>query len=1037
MIIASWLPVFILLIGFAAGFCCLLIPERQLVLRNIASLGFALAGIALIIAAAFGVAQNADFTVKVPFLPQASFALHIDALSILFSTLTGVLWLLTSIYAIGYLTHYKNKSRFFGFIHLSVAATLGIALSANLITFVIFYETLTLATFPLVAHKGNDASLDAARLYLRYTIVGCVMLLAGAIWLTSVGGHMPFTPTGVLSTLEKFSESELTLIFALLITGLGVKAALVPLHSWLPAAMAAPAPVSALLHAVAVVKAGAFGIVRIVYDIFGIEFARDLGLTFYLAIAASITIIYGSVLALKQMDIKKRLAFSTVSQVSYIALGTAIAGPIATIGGLIHLVHQGLMKITLFFCAGILAERLGITRVDKLDGAGKLLPLPMIAFTVASLGMIGVPPVAGFVSKWYLSTGAIEVGAFWVVGVLTISALLNACYFLPLLYRIWFKPLPAEQSVKTHPYSILMTIPAVITALFAILAGLLANLSISPLNWAKLIASREYARTFVYPDTFSPHADYLLPIVIVLPLIWLAVCLIAKQPKLLNTGAVFLALPVIALALSGTVYQFSMESLFFSSHFSLNAQNQYFLLLCGLVWAFAFFYARGYFSDSGDTAKFNVWAMLAFSGNIGLILANDYFAFITFYTLMSLAAYGLVIFTLQEDAKVAARSYIRWAILAELLLFAGFSLLAQWQSVLENTDLQQVSHTLLLVGFGIKLGMIGLHFWLPLAHPAAPIPASAVLSGAMVKAGLMGIIKFLPELSPELGSAMIYLGVAGIVAGAVLGLFQQQPKAILAYSTISQMGVVTSGLGSAVVYGIDWSTLTLCLAFYCLHHGIVKAALFFCVAAVPSNKKWSFHHWCIVVLPAIALPGLPFTGAMLAKEQLSTVVRDPVTEFGLAASVVATSMLMLHFVTTLRHQSHSSCSGSNHVTIVALLLSIISPFTLWLLPEVAEAVSLTWSTHSKTLLLVLAASGGYFLFNRYSHRFLKHTQNLIPFAIGDIPELKQTRFRFPNVYSVKNFTKISWQLPSIRFEYGLILFLAGMFLSLIMNIVFP
>lgn len=771
MAVESWLPVFILLVAFAAGFCCLLIPERQRIIRNVTSLGFALIGIALIITTAFGVARNADFTVKIPFFTQASIALHVDALSILFLTLTGVLWLLTSIYAIGYLTHYKNKSRFFGFIHLSVAATLGIALSANLITFVIFYEMLTLATFPLVAHKGNDASLSAARLYLRYTVVGGVLLLAGTVWLSAVGGPMPFTPTGVLSTLEIFSDLELTIIFALLITGLGVKAALVPLHSWLPAAMAAPAPVSALLHAVAVVKAGAFGIVRVVYDIFGIEFARDLGLTFYLAIAASITIIYGSLLALIQTDIKKRLAFSTVSQVSYIALGTAIAGPIATIGGLIHLVHQGLMKITLFFCAGILAERLNITSIDQLDGAGKQLPLPMIAFTVASLGMIGVPPVAGFVSKWYLSNGAIEVGAFWVLGVLTVSALLNACYFLPLLYRIWFKSVPVERLVKTHSYSVLMTIPAVITALFALLAGLLANFSVSPLNWAKLIAFREYARTFVYPDTESIHTDYLLPVIIVLPLVWLACCLAAKKQNLLNTWSALITLPAIALALSGKELQFSMGSLFFSSDFSLHVENQYFLLLCGIVWTFALFYAKGYLSVSSAKTTFYVWALLALSGNIGLILADDYFAFITFYTLMSLSSYGLVIFTLRKDAKTAARSYIRWAILAELLLFAGFSLLSQWQLDSSNIGLQPVSQILLLIGFGIKLGMFGLHFWLPLAHPAAPVPASAVLSGVMVKAGLIGILKFLPEMSPELGTFLIYIGVSGILAGAVAGLF--------------------------------------------------------------------------------------------------------------------------------------------------------------------------------------------------------------------------------------------------------------------------
>ena len=203
--------------------------------------------------------------------------------------------------------------------------------------------------------------------------------------------------------------------------------------------MVAPAPVSALLHAVAVVKAGAFGIVRVVYDVYGVEFAASLGLLVPLGVAAAVTIIYGSVRALSQDHLKKRLAYSTVSQVSYIALGTAIVGPIATIGGVVHLVHQGLMKITLFFAAGNYAETLGIHKVSEMNGVGKRMPGTTLAFSVGALGMVGIPPVAGFVSKWYLGLGAVEVGvAAWVMPILIASSLLNAAYFLPILYRAWF-----------------------------------------------------------------------------------------------------------------------------------------------------------------------------------------------------------------------------------------------------------------------------------------------------------------------------------------------------------------------------------------------------------------------------------------------------------------------------------------------------------------------------------------------------------------------------------------------------------------------
>jgi multicomponent Na+:H+ antiporter subunit D len=260
--------------------------------------------------------------------------------------------------------------------------------------------------------------------------------------------------------------------------------------------MVAPAPVSALLHAVAVVKAGAFGIVRVVYDVFGIEFSAELGLLQPLALVAAFTIVYGSVRALFQDELKKRLAFSTVSQVSYIVLGASILGPVATIGGIVHLVHQGLMKITLFFCAGNFAETLGVHHVSQMNGVGRRMPWSMAAFTLGALGMIGVPPLAGFISKWYLATGGLAAGQPWVIVILVASSLLNAAYFLPVIYRGWFQDAteswpdkPAAGMPETHW---MLLIPPLITALLALLAGVLADAPFSPLEWARLIAAREY-----------------------------------------------------------------------------------------------------------------------------------------------------------------------------------------------------------------------------------------------------------------------------------------------------------------------------------------------------------------------------------------------------------------------------------------------------------------------------------------------------------------------------------------------------------------
>lgn len=258
--------------------------------------------------------------------------------------------------------------------------------------------------------------------------------------------------------------------------------------------MVAAAPVSALLHAVAVVKAGAFGVMRIVLDVFGLDLMAELGLALPLALLASVTILWGSARALQQSGIKKRLAFSTVSQVSYIVLGIALATPYAVIGGLSHLVHQGLMKITLFFCAGIFDERAGITKIHQLDGIGARMPWTSLCFSLGAIGMIGLPPTAGFVTKIYLGIGAVHAGAPWVLGVLAASTLLNAAYFLPLVYRIWFlepgTAITAGEGPTERPLG--MIVPAVITAFASVAVGLLAAAPFSPLGWATLIAEREY-----------------------------------------------------------------------------------------------------------------------------------------------------------------------------------------------------------------------------------------------------------------------------------------------------------------------------------------------------------------------------------------------------------------------------------------------------------------------------------------------------------------------------------------------------------------
>ena len=498
--INAWLLLAILVSSLGPGLIIFFLREESVTLRTTLNLGGATLKLILVGVLIHGLFQGNQYQAVMPFLPGINLTLRADSLGVFFAALSALLWLLTTVYAVGYLENSPNRSRFFGFFSLCVSATVGVALAGDLITFLLFYEMLTLATYPLVVHRGTAESLRAGRIYLYYTVGGGALLLLGTVWLWNWVGNLCFQAGIIAAAAGPGDYLQLQVVFFLLIAGLAVKAALFPLSGWLPIAMAAPAPVSALLHAVAVVKAGAFGIVRVVVDLYGFELSDLLGVLPLLTMLAAITIIYGSLRALSENNLKRRLAWSTVSQVSYIALGISMAGPVAVAGGLVHLVHQGLMKITLFFCAGNLAETLGVHRVDEMAGLGRRMPWTMAAFSVGALGMIGLPPLAGFFSKWYLGWGALESNQPWVLAILVVSTLLNAAYFLPVLYQAWFREGEQhpgrERAAAQAGYrrggqetNWMLLAPTLITALLVIAAGLLAGSAWSPLSWAALIAS--------------------------------------------------------------------------------------------------------------------------------------------------------------------------------------------------------------------------------------------------------------------------------------------------------------------------------------------------------------------------------------------------------------------------------------------------------------------------------------------------------------------------------------------------------------------
>jgi multicomponent Na+:H+ antiporter subunit D len=490
----AWLPVLVLATSLLTGVVIFCLREEQARARTWLNVAGATLKLVLVADMVWGIFHGERYETRLGLGlgPGLELVLRSDHLSMLFAVLSAVLWLVTTLYAVGYLEGSRHLRRFFGFFSLCVTATMGIAFAGNPITFLLFYELLTISTYPLVVHAGTSEALRAGRTYLYYTLTGGVVVFLAVAWLYALAGPVEFTEGGVLSELN-LPRGEVVALFALFMAGLGVKAALVPLHAWLPTAMVAPAPVSALLHAVAVVKAGAFGIIRVVYDVFGVQYAASLGSMWPLAVVAAFTILYGSVRALAQQNLKRRLAYSTVSQVSYIVLGTALVGQVSTVAALAHLVHQGLMKVTLFFCAGSLGKTLHVYEVGQLKGAGRRMPWTMAAFTVGALGMIGVPPVAGFVTKWYLALGAAGEGHLWVLAVLVGSTALNAAYFLPMLKAAWFDA-PEEAGHGALPWEghPLLLLPPLATALLSVVVGLLAHSVISPLTWAWLIAGREF-----------------------------------------------------------------------------------------------------------------------------------------------------------------------------------------------------------------------------------------------------------------------------------------------------------------------------------------------------------------------------------------------------------------------------------------------------------------------------------------------------------------------------------------------------------------
>jgi multicomponent Na+:H+ antiporter subunit D len=405
-------------------------------------------------------------------LPGLSIEFEIEPLGMLFALVASSLWIVTSLYSIGYMRghHELNQTRFYCFFAIAISSAMGIAFAGNLLTLFIFYELLTLSTYPLVTHAGTEQAREGGRVYLGYLLGSSVaFLLLALVWTWKLAGTLDFRDGGILDGVA--SPAIASALLVLFIFGIG-KAAVMPIHRWLPAAMVAPTPVSALLHAVAVVKAGVFSVLKVAVYIFGLDYLASIPATQWLLYVAAATILIASLVALKQDNLKLRLAYSTVGQLSYIVMGALLATPQAAIGGSMHIAMHAFGKITLFFCAGAILVGAHKTAVSELDGLGRRMPFTFGAFLLGSFSIIGLPPMGGSWSKWFLMMGAADASRWPMMAVLMVSSLLSIAYLMPVVVRGFFGTAPAggggnpghgDGGIQEAP--LLCVLPPVVTAI--------------------------------------------------------------------------------------------------------------------------------------------------------------------------------------------------------------------------------------------------------------------------------------------------------------------------------------------------------------------------------------------------------------------------------------------------------------------------------------------------------------------------------------------------------------------------------------------
>jgi multicomponent Na+:H+ antiporter subunit D len=435
----SVIPLIAVILPWLSLAIILAMPKQHASLRKWLCCLSSVAAFAVVIAMLPGILDGNSYYIKLASVVEGlDLKLSVDSIGYYFGLVIAFLWMLATLYSIGYIDHKEN--RFFAFMALCESFLLGCAFSSNMFSYFIFYELMTFGSYPLIIHEETTMARRAGYKYLVYAIAaGTVLFFAVVANYFWGGGNLSFSSSEGFLSLANASRAALMAIFFTYLAGFGVKAAIMPLHGWVPDAHpAAPSPASALLSGV-ILKAGAFGIIRVFFYVFGVDLIKDIGVYVVLAILACITIIVASIFALTQDNLKRRLAYSSIAQVSYIMLGLAMLSYDGALGGMMQLAHHALMKGCLFLCAGVILVKTGLKNISEMKGVGYKLPLTMICFTVCALAMMGTPPSVGFITKWLLGSGALQAGLPIYIVVLLASALLNAAYYLPIVYIVFFR----------------------------------------------------------------------------------------------------------------------------------------------------------------------------------------------------------------------------------------------------------------------------------------------------------------------------------------------------------------------------------------------------------------------------------------------------------------------------------------------------------------------------------------------------------------------------------------------------------------------